>query len=94
MDYQSNLSQRHRQMFDLIEKSQNSPLSQKAFCKQEDLPLSTFTYWLKKYRGFKQTAGTAQDFIPMKINERSQQKQSNWCEIEFPGGIVIRIGRF
>jgi len=91
MDDQSNLSQRGRQMYALIEKSQNSP-SQKAFCEQEDLPLSTFTYWLKKYRGFNQTAGTAQDFIPMKINERSPQKQSNWCEIEFPGGIVIRIG--
>ena len=93
MDDQSNLSQRHRQMYALIEKSQNSPLSQKAFCQQEDLPLSTFTYWLKKYRGFKQTTGIAEDFIPVKINERSPQKQSNWCEIEFPGGIVVRIGR-
>ena len=88
MDYPHNLSQRHRQMYALIEKSQNSPLSQKAFCQQEDLALSTFTYWLKKYRGSQQTA----DFIPMKINERSRQKQSEWCEIEFPGGIVIRIG--
>ena len=88
MDDQSNLSQRHRQMYALIEKCQNSPLSQKAFCQQEDLALSTFTYWLKKYRGSQQTA----DFIPMKINERSSQKQSEWCEIEFPGGIVIRNG--
>ena len=45
-------------------------------------------YWLKKYRRSQQTA----DFIPMKINEISPQKQSEWCEIEFPGGIVIRIG--
>ena len=88
MDYPHNLSQRHRQMYALIEKSQNSPLSQKAFCQQEDLALSTFAYWLKKYRRSQQTA----DFIPMKINERSSQKQSEWCEIEFPGGIVIRIG--
>ena len=94
MDDQSNLSQRHRQMYALIEKSQNSPLSQKAFCKQEDLPLSNFTYWLKKYRGTKQTTGALEDFIPVKINERSQQKQNNRCEIEFPGGIVIRIGGF
>ena len=88
MDYLNNLSQRSRQMYAVIEKYQNSPLSQKAFCKQEDLPYSTFTYWLKKYREHQQTA----DFIPMKINERSPQKQSEWCEIEFPGGIVIRIG--
>ena len=92
MDDQSNLSPRSRQMYALIEKSQNSSLSQKAVCEQEDLPLSTFTYWLKKYRGFKQTAGVLEDFIPVKINERSPQKQSNWCEIKFPGGIVIRIG--
>ena len=94
MDYPTNLSPRSRQMYALIEKYQNSPLSQKAFCKQEDLPYSTFTYWLKKYRGFKQATGTAQDFIPVKINERSPEKQSNRCEIEFPGGIVIRIGAF
>ncbi len=92
MDDQSNLSPRSRQMYALIEKSQNSPLSQKAFCQQEDLALSTFTYWLKKYRGFKQSPSVPEDFIPVKINERSPQKQSNWCEIEFPGGIVIRIG--
>ena len=92
MDYPHNLSQRHRQMYALIEKSQNSPLSQKAFCQQEDLALSTFTYWLKKFRGFKQSTGALEDFIPMKINEKSTQKQSEWCEIEFPGGIMIRIG--
>ena len=88
MDYPNNLSPRCRKMYALIEKSQNSPLSQKVFCQQEDLALSTFTYWLKKYRRSQQTA----DFIPMKINERSSQKQSEWCEIEFPGGIMIRIG--
>ena len=92
MDHPNNLSPRNRQMSALIEKYQDSPLSQKSFCKQEDLPLSTCTNWLKKYRGFRQTAEIAEDFIPMKINERSPQKQSGWCEIEFPGGIVIRIG--
>ena len=92
MDYSHNLSARGQQMYTLIEKSQNSQLSQKAFCKQEELPLSTFTYWLKKYRGFKITTGSKEDFIPLKINERSPQKQSTWCEIEFPSGVVIRIG--
>lgn len=92
MDYHSNLSPRSRQIYALIEKYQNSPLSQKAFCKQEDLPLSTFTYWLKKYRDHQQTTGDLEDFIPMKIKERSAQKQRDRCEIEFPSGIVIRIG--
>ena len=92
MDYPHNLSPHGREMYTLIEKYQDSTLSQKAFCKQEDLALSTFTYWLKKYRGFKQTSVAIEDFIPVKINERSPQKQSNWCEIEFPGGIMIRIG--
>lgn len=92
MDDQSNLSQRSRQMYAVIEKYQNSPLSQKVFCKQEDLPYSTFTYWLKKYRRFNQTTRVQDDFIPMKINERSAQKKAEWCEIEFPGGIIIRVG--
>jgi hypothetical protein len=92
MDYPHNLSPRGRQMFALIEKAENSPLSQKAFCQQEELPLSTFTYWLKKYRRFKKTISAPEDFIPLKINEGSPQKQSHWCEIEFPGGIMIRIG--
>ena len=92
MDHPNNLSPHQRQMYAIIEKYQNSPLSQKAFCQQEDLALSTFTYWLKKYRGSKQSTGALEDFIPMKINERSAQKKTEWCEIEFPGGIVIRIG--
>ena len=77
MDDQSNLSPRSRQMYALIEKSQNSLLSQIAFCKKENLPYSTFTYCLKKYRRYQQTAGIAEDFNPMKINERSPQKQND-----------------
>lgn len=92
MDYPHNLSPRGRQMYALIEKSKNSPLSQKAFCQQEDLALSTFTYWLKSYRRYKQTSAAPEAFLPLKINEGPAQKQSNRCEIEFPGGIMIRIG--
>ena len=92
MNYPNNLSARSRQMYALIEKSQNSPLSQKNFCKQEDLSYSTFTYWLKKYRESKPSSGALKDFIPMKINERILQKQNNLCEIEFPNGVIIRIG--
>ena len=91
MDNPHNLSQRTHQMFALIEKSQKSQLSQIAFCRQEDLPLSTFTYWLKKYRQFKQTAGATQDFIPLQTDEMPLQEQRNRCEIEFPDGVIIRI---
>ena len=39
-----------QQMFNLIQQWEKSDLSQKAFCKQSDLPYHVFHYWYKRYR--------------------------------------------
>ena len=39
-----------QQMFDHIDKWQQSGLSQKAFCGQSDLSYHIFHYWYKRYR--------------------------------------------
>ena len=39
-----------QQMFNLIKQWEQCNLSQKAFCKQSDLPYHVFHYWYKHYR--------------------------------------------
>lgn len=38
------------EMFPVVSGFLKSGLSQRAFCKQEGIPVSIFQYWLKKYR--------------------------------------------
>ena len=37
-------------MFDMIRKWKESSMSQAAFCREHKIALSTFTYWLHKFR--------------------------------------------
>ena len=55
-----------QQMFNLIKQWEQCDLSQKAFCKQSDLPYHVFHYWYKRYRlnGIKKTAS----FIKLKVS--------------------------
>jgi hypothetical protein len=41
---------RRAEMFTLIEKWQTSGLSQLNFCKENQITISLFNYWLKRYR--------------------------------------------
>ncbi len=45
-----NKEQVHQQMFDNIERWQQSGLTQKAFCQQVNLSYHIFHYWYKRYR--------------------------------------------
>jgi len=53
----------------MIESWQQSGLSQKQFCLQNNIAYHIFHYWYRRYR-LKQTVGTgdAGDFIPLTIN--------------------------
>lgn len=89
---QKKSSVRTQQMYAVIEKYLNSDVPQKVFCQAENIAHSTFTYWLQKYRNKKKKEIQPADFIPLKINPEAEQDSAGWCKIEFPNGIVIRIG--
>ncbi len=46
------LTERAREMFAIIERYRESGLTQKRFCQSEGLSLSTFYYWVSRYKQY------------------------------------------
>ena len=78
---------RREQMYALIEHYLSSDQTQIEFCQTESISKSTFTYWLKRYRQDKPDS-SAPAFRPIPIHSDSLSAR---CEIEFPGGLLLRI---
>ncbi len=76
-------------MFPLIEKYLAGNSTQKQFCRQHNLKLWAFHYWLKKYR--RQAPGAAPTFLPIQLSEESSVEPGSACEIVLPTGIVVRF---
>ncbi len=84
-------------MFAYIEKyldakAQNG-LTQKSFCAQEGLALTTFQNWLQKYRRQQhadQTPAPANRFIPLNPLAPSTAPLLS-CVLEFPNGVQLRV---
>lgn len=83
-------SARTQQMHALISKYLSSGLTQKRFYEQEELPRSTFLYWLNHYRKHKQAEKPA--FIPLSVKEHPSG--SSGCSVIFPGNVTIRFDRY
>ncbi len=77
------IQNRTSEMFSLIELWEQSGLSGKAFCKEQNISFHTFYYWLKKFRQKDDDSETT-GFVPIKISKT--QPVSSACEIIFPDG--------
>jgi len=85
-------SRRTKEMQAVIEKYHACDLTQRHFCKQEKLPLSTFTYWLRRCRRHDSPqANSSAALIPIKVKAAVSETQSSNCTIELPGGVLIHI---
>jgi transposase-like protein len=102
MSTQPRLSARAQQMFALIETYLTSGLSQKNFCEQHQLTLSTLQHWRRKYAAHQRggAAGPRQDdapathrheFIPLRPRRGAPDVHppAQWV-IEFPHGVIVR----
>lgn len=83
------------EMFPVIARYLESDLTQEAFCRQENLAIHVFHYWLKKYRQqqkpAKPDAPGSPAFLPIQLAGVSAHGPSA-CEIALPNGIVVRFG--
>jgi len=82
-------------MYSHVEACRSSKLSQKIYCKQQGLALSTFQYWSKKYRE-EFTEAEASDethgFIPVQVQpdpESDIVHASGQLHFLFPNGIQV-----
>jgi len=71
------------EMFNLIRQWEESDENREAFCKANNLTISTFSYWRTKYR--KSQAGTLDGFIELKPSSGSV------LEIVYPNGVMLRM---
>jgi hypothetical protein len=81
----------HQQMFEMIERWQQSRLSQKSFCQAESIKFNSFYYWYKRYRQQNQTPDGKSGFVKLKI-EKPVSPAS--VEIQFPNFQMVRASFF
>lgn len=94
MPNQSELTPRAQRMYSIIKKYLASGLTQKVFCKQEGLALSTFQLWLSKYRTHShanKNCSRTHNFIPVHLNPPHPAAEAGHCVIEYPNGVIVRL---
>jgi hypothetical protein len=93
-------TRRAQEMFTRIEnylaaKGQAGGLTQKAFCEQQGLALTTFQNWLQKYRARQRQRenppASRSGFIPLHVRQAPIAAPPLSCVIEFPNGVIIRL---
>jgi len=70
-------------MFSLIEIWKKSGMKQRDFCKEKDIALPKFQYWMKKYTLKYEPAG---DFVPVKLTGSGASLPAGAIEIHWPNG--------
>jgi hypothetical protein len=71
---------------------QASGLSQKVFCQQNRLALSTFQRWKKQFTGDESSVPDVSDFIELPLSGDASQDKTAWdIELSLGGGITLRL---
>jgi|GEM_PF-1727605 CO/xanthine dehydrogenase Mo-binding subunit len=90
--------QKREKMFKHIEHyySDSGDLTKKAFCQRENIPYSSFLFWLQKYEQEKKENRTEENpgsFIPVQIkaSETGHHNSSASLTVEYPNGVKVHI---
>ena len=75
-----------QKMFKGIRRWQQSGLTQKAWCRKNNIAYATFHYWYKRYRlGDVPTDNrTPEGFVQLMVDDSNPA--GCWCELALPGG--------
>lgn len=79
---------REEEMFPLVVEYLEGSESQQSFCAARSVPLSVFSYWLRKYRSSERRAAEP-GFVSVGLRGLSPEA----VEVEFPGGQKLRFDR-
>ena len=78
------------EMFSLIKKWKESGINQADFCKQHDLSLHAFYYWLRKYKQVNTTAEN--EFLPVEIKPPVNGNRED-IKIHYPNGVLVSLDK-
>jgi hypothetical protein len=79
-------------MFPMMELYEESDLPRKQFCKEMDIPLHTFTYWLNKFRKSKMHPSAPhvnKEFVKLEILPPTSLVGN--IRISYPNGTVVEL---
>lgn len=74
-------------MISVIMEWEESGQNQKLFCRERNIPISKFYYWLAKYRRNRSNP-SGNDFAPVRIRPCNEV---GGLDIQYPNGVVIRL---
>ena len=77
-----------REMFPIVEQWQQSCQTQKEFCHVHGLRISTFTYWVRKYREWNAEPPEGQKFMALSVGS----SRASQVEVCYPNGVTIKLG--
>ena len=85
-------TQRTQEMFSVVERYQDSGLTQKTFCKEEGFALSTLQYWMSRYK--KQNQQSASGFPEAFVELKPQSPTPSFKDtmvLSYPGGVALTL---
>jgi hypothetical protein len=74
----------------LLERWSASGLSQRRFCEERGISLSTFTYWRRRLRGESEVESQV-PFIPVEIKPPQGSRRPSHYEVRLESGARIRV---
>ena len=79
---------RKEEMFGLVESYRLGNQNRRDFCAQHNIPLSTFSYWQRKYR---ESEDQESGFIALETDRGSLSGGSGHLRLELPGGVTLHL---
>src|SRR5690625_5770304 len=89
-----------QRMFTLVEQWKQSGITRKEFCRQADIKVGTFAYWVAKYKkdnqqsdpgGFVRVEASAQPASRVEITYPNGRSEEHTSELQSRGHLVCRL---
>jgi len=88
------MSRKHRtkdHMYPLLEEYERRDVKQREYCKEKDIRMATFGYWLRKFRKERSKIVTGTTNNGFKEIHVKEQYSEPMIEIKYPSGVVVQI---
>ncbi len=83
-----NKEENRKRMFTMVEDQLNSGMSQQAYCKEHQVALHVFQYWLRQYR--RQSTTNTPEFIALAVSAPAGLPEPG-LQISYPNGVKLQF---
>jgi len=87
---QTSPSERSREMFRVVERYQQSGLTQKRFCDTEGVALSTLQFWVSRYKRHHSAPDKSRPFVELKAQPPALAEYDT-IVLRYPNGVTLSL---